>query len=77
MPCMTPVSCQRTARKARQDDGLPGPDVFEHAQDLDLEFLDFVALEDSFSDGVLAGAHIAQGVDRDLPGCELRPNTGR
>ena len=56
---------------------LPGPHVFEHAQDVDLEFLDFVALEDSFADGVLAGADIAQGVDRDLPGGELRPNTGR
>ena len=40
---------------------LPGPHVFEHAQDLHLEFLDFVALEYSFADGVLAGAHVAQG----------------
>jgi len=34
-------------------------------------------LKDGFSGGVLAGAHIAQGVDVDLPGGELRPNNGR
>ena len=51
---------QRPARKPRQDDGLAGPHVFEHTQDLHLEFFDFIALEDSFADGVLAGADIAQ-----------------
>ena len=40
---MTPVWCERPARKPRQNDGLLRADVFEHAQDLDLEFLDFAA----------------------------------
>ena len=66
---------QRTAGKPRQNNGLPGPDIFQNAQDIHLEFLDFVALEDSFADGVLAGAHISQRVDCHLRGGELRPHT--
>ena len=68
---------QRTTGKARQDDRLPGSHVFEHAQDFHLKILDLIALKDGFPNGVLAGAHIAQGVDGHLPGCQLRPNTSR
>jgi hypothetical protein len=70
MPCMTPVSCERSPRKPRQNDGLPGSHVFEDTQDLHLEFLDLVALENSFTDGVLAGADVAQRVDCNLTGRE-------
>ena len=68
---------QRTSRKARQNDGLAGPHIFEHAQDLNLEFLDFVALEDSPSDGMLAGADVAQREDGNLAGREPRAYTYR
>ncbi len=68
---------ERPAGEPRQNDGLPGPDVFEHAQDLHLEFLDFVALENRLADGMLARAHVAQRKDRDLPGGKLRPNGHR
>ena len=61
----------------RQNNGLPGPDVLQHAQDFHLEVFDFVPLEYSLTDGVLPGAHLAQGEDGDLPGRERRPDTPR
>ena len=51
---------QRSARKrARMMDCL-GPDVFQHAQNFHLKFLDFVAGKDSLANAVLPGANIAQ-----------------
>jgi hypothetical protein len=68
---------QRPAREPRQNNGLPGPDVFQNAQDLHLKFLDFIALEYGFARSVLAGANIPKRKDRELPGRERRPDTPR
>ena len=57
---------QRTAGKARQDHGLAGSDVFEHAQDLHLEFLDLVAGKHGLADAPLAGLHFFQRKDGHL-----------
>ena len=54
-----------------------GTDIFEDAQDVHLKFLDFIALENGLADGVLAGAHVAERVNRNLPGSKLRPDTPR
>ena len=49
---------QRAAREAREDQRFLGADVFEHAEDFDIEVGDLVAGKDGASDAVHAGADL-------------------
>jgi len=57
---------QRPAGKLRQDDGLLRPDVFENAENLDLEFINAIARKNSLPDALHAGPDVLQREDRGL-----------
>jgi hypothetical protein len=54
------------SREARQDEGLLGSGIIEHAQHLDLELLDAVPGKDRTSDASHSGPHIFQREERRL-----------
>ena len=61
------------AAEPSEDDGLFWSQIFEEAEDFDLEFVDTVALEHGFTDAVKTRAHIAERencLGRDGCGCE-------
>ena len=60
MPCMTPVFSSGPPESLRQNQRLLGADVFEHAQDFDLELFDAVAAEHGLADADHAGPHVLE-----------------
>jgi hypothetical protein len=57
---------QRAAGDPRQNHGLLWPNVIQHPQDLDLEFLDPVAREHGFPDALHPGPDILKRKNPDL-----------
>ena len=59
---------QRAAGEAGEDEGFLGADVVEHAEDFDLEVLDFVPVEDGAAGAVHPGFEVLEGKERSLGG---------